>query len=439
LALLYLATGLRDRGFEVSVFDRDAYAGGLQELADRVVDYKPDVVGMPLFTTSPAFRDTQSLIQELTDRLPTAKLLCGGPHASACPTQTLEWFPDLDFVLQGEADHTICELMEQLTSNVARPEVAGLHYRDGGEIVSIPVGKAPKDLDAIPIPDRKIIWENYSNGVYWRADKKGATDYIISSRGCPFNCNFCFKIERGYRTRSPENVVAELEYLATLGIKSIEFEDDLFTADKSRCLKICDMIQSADLGLHLKVRSRVDTIDADILSELRKCGVKSVVYGFESGSQTVLDAMNKRANVKRNYEVVRMTKKAGLACYADLFVGFPGETPETLVETEKFLLKAKPTALNLSALIPFPGTQVYNQAKADGMLVGDWSLDGPQPWVKLPWMKSFDDLREHQRRIRRRFYSNPSVFLGMLKDSPSKFSLRTWGAGFRFIRGILKR
>ena len=437
LGLLYMATSVRDNHHEVAVFDVDGFQPGLPELVNAVADYRPDVVGIPVFTQRYTLQAVRTAAREIRNRLPAARIVLGGPHPTALPEQTLEWYPETDFVLRGEADHTFCDLLSQLESNTAAPEVPGLCYRTDGRFVSFPVGKPPQDLDAIPIPDRKLLWENFRNGVYWRIDSKGLADHIMTSRGCPFDCNFCFKVERGCRFRSPDKVVEELLYLASLGVKEVHFEDDLFTIKNARTVEICRKIRDAGLKLHLKVRSRVDTIDPEMLSEMKKSGVRTVVYGFESGSQTVLDAMNKKTKVAQNHDAVRMTKKAGLRCYADMFLGFPGETLETIAETERFLLKARPSALNMSILVPFPATRVYDQAKANGTLVGDWEVGAPHPYVKLPWSEDLTELFELHKKVVRRYYLHPLVMLSILRDQALHPNPRVWRKGFRILRELL--
>jgi anaerobic magnesium-protoporphyrin IX monomethyl ester cyclase len=240
-----------------------------------------------------------------------------------------------------------------------------------------------------------------------------------------------------YRSRSPENVVQELEYLFSTGITAVDIEDDLFTVNKKRCVRICEMIREAGLRLDLKVRSRVDTIDKEMLDEMRRSGVRTVVYGFESGSQRILAAMGKNTSAERNYEVVRMTKKAGLRCHADVLIGFPGEDAESLAETTRFLLKARPTTMLIGVMTPFPCTQAYDDAKANGTLVGDWSVDGPQPYIKLDWMDDSRALWAESRKLYSKFYSNPAVLLGVLKHAP--MSRRMWKTGGRLLWRKLKR
>jgi anaerobic magnesium-protoporphyrin IX monomethyl ester cyclase len=423
---------------EAAVFDRDGCRGGLDELIREILAFTPDVCGLPVFSAHRIFRDVRAVVKELRTRLPRVVLVLGGPHASAWPEETLRWYPEVDFVLRGEADFTLCELVDQLDQGAGHVSVSGLSYRSNGGVTSVPLQRSPTDLDAIPIPDRSFLWKNYERGVYWRIDRKGPVDYVMTGRGCPFDCNFCFKLDRGYRPRSPENVVAELAYLESLGITSIDVEDDLFTVNKPRCLKICRLIREAGLKLDLKVRSRVDTIDGEMLAELRRAGVRTVVYGFESGSQEMLDAMNKRIRVSESYKAVRATKRARLACYADIFIGYPGENDETLAMTKEFLLKTRPTALNIGVLEPLPNTRVYLDAKANGTLRGDWAIDAPTPYVQLPWVGTRSDLWTARNRMARSFYSNPLVAFGVLRHALPRLHPRMVSRGVRFVGRVLR-
>lgn len=414
LSLLYLATSLQENNFEVDVFDPACYSGGINELCSKVVDYKPHLIGIAVFTTPEVFRNVRFLCREFNLKLPKVRILVGGPHATASPDQIFEWFPEVEFVLRGESELALCQLADQLKKNTQKPNVAGLCYKSNQKIISFP-RKTTENIDNIPIPNRKILWDSYKKGIYWRLEHKGIFDIIITGRGCPFNCKFCFKVSKKYRYRSPENVLEELEHLASLGIKAIHFEDDLFTANKTRAIKICRMIREARLKLNLKIRSRVDTIDEELLEEFHKTGVTSVVYGIESGSQKVLKAMGKKTSVKRNYEAIRMTQRFGFRCYADMLIGFPGETPATLEETERLLCKAKPFGVAMAILHPFPCTAVYDEAKANGTLIGDWGPNNGVPYVRLPDFENRGELDKYKKKIMTKYYSNPIVVFRYLK------------------------
>ena len=166
---------------------------------------------------------------------------------------------------------------------------------------------------------------------------------------------------------------------------------------------------------------------------MKKAGVRSVTFGIESGSQKVLDAMNKQVTVEQNYEAIRMVRAARLQCYADIFLGFPGETPDTIRETSDFLLKAKPTGINMGWLYPLHGTEVYEQVKQDGTLVGDWGLLEEYPWVKLPWLHDIEELQREHRKISHRFWLNPIVIIRGIKSNIRYFGPHDYLDVFRAV------
>jgi radical SAM superfamily enzyme YgiQ (UPF0313 family) len=171
---------------------------------------------------------------------------------------------------------------------------------------------------------------------------------------------------------------------------------------------------------------------------MKEAGVIAVAYGIESGSQKILDNMNKRTTVEQNYRAISMTKKAGLQCYADVFIGYPGETPETIAETEELLLKARPTAINLGVMYPLPSTQVYDQAKADGTLVGDWDINGTRPWIKLPWIDDAKTLFRRRHKIHRKFILHPIVLLNVARALAFRVTPRDFATLARYFITVLK-
>jgi radical SAM superfamily enzyme YgiQ (UPF0313 family) len=439
LALLYLATALRAKGVEAEVLDLDGYPDGLAGLVDDLVRRAPGLVGFPLFSELAFQERLRDVLPAVRERLPRARIVIGGPHPTACPEETLRDYPEADYVLRGEAELTLVELVQQLSGNAARPAAPGLAYRQNGGTVLLPAAPPPQDLDALPIPDRTLLWDNYRRRIYWRMGRGAPADLIITSRGCPFRCRFCFKVEESYRTRGAANVVGELEYLARLGITTVDIEDDLFTAKRPRCLEICRSIRDAGLRLDLKVRSHVRSVDEELLAEMKRAGVRAVVFGIESGSDRMLAAMNKKATAADNLRAIRLVKRAGLMCYADVFVGFPGETRETLAETRRFLARARPTAVQAGPFIPFPRTAAYSEAVGNGTLVGDWSADGPQPFVRLPWAATPADLSREVRRLVSWFYSRPAVLLGLARRILLRLDLAGWRGVFTYAAYYLKR
>jgi len=228
----------------------------------------------------------------------------------------------------------------------------------------------------------------------------------------------------------------EFEDLKRRGIKSIHIQDDAFTANKKRCLEIAENLSKGKYGFEVKIRSRVNSIDEEILRKLKEAGVKQIIYGFESGSQRMLDSMNKKTTVKMNIDAIKLTKKAGIGCYGEIMIGMPGETKETIDETISFLLKAKPVIGFVPVLYPLPSTKVYEDAKKNGSLQGDWTIDGPCPWIRLPWTKSYSDLTNESKRISRRIQRDPGSILYFLQNHIKTMSWKQIKFLFRTAKGL---
>ena len=422
LHLCNLATNLQLHGFEVKIFDYAASFDTMDGYFREIEDFAPEMVGLTCYT--PYVATFHKITQRLKERLPDAAMVAGGAHPTVWPEWTLENMPQLDYAMQGECDRSIVSLAEMLSGKRSEQEVPGLVYRTEGRIA-----KNDRDyidnLNDLPQTDRSFLDRYYSKGLYWNMAARGKMDMMITSRGCPYDCSFCFKVEKKYRFRSAEHLIEEFEDLKRRGVRSIHIQDDAFTANKKRCLEIADYLTKSGYGFKLKVRSRVNSIDEELLMKLKEAGVIQIIYGFESGSQKMLDSMNKRTTVEMNVEAIRLTRKAGIGCYGEIMIGMPGETKETIDETISFLLKTKPVVGFIPVLYPLPSTKVYEDAKNNGTLHGDWTIDGPWPWVKLPWTKSYSDLTHESKRISRKIQRDPGTLFYFFPESYKNHVLET--------------
>lgn len=413
ISILYLAASLRQAGKEVIVIDADEGNYSQTEIRQRLIEYSPNLIGIPLFSTTlgPAY----NFVHLLTSGNEKWDIVLGGAHATARPQQVLEVFKNCRYVLRGESEHSIVDLVKAIEEQGDLATIHGLSYRQDDKIFHNPDVILEKNIDGIPFPARDLLDVAYKKNTYWRIGHRGAADVMITSRGCPFDCNFCFKVTKKFRARSPESVLEEIMLIRSRGVKTIHIMDDLFVAPRSRCLKILKLIKEQKLNMEFKIRSRADLIDKELLLAMKDVGVKGVVYGIESGSQKILDLMNKRTNVDINYRAISLTKRMGLQCYVDMIIGYPGETVETIAETEKLLLMTKPTGVNLSVICPFPNTRVYERAKEQGMLISDWGIDSPTPWIKLPWTESYDTLYQCRNKLLRSYQYNPIVIVNAIR------------------------
>tara|TARA_B100000315_G_C14565913_1_gene582962 strand:- start:608 stop:1984 length:1377 start_codon:yes stop_codon:yes gene_type:complete len=419
--LVALATTLQNHNYEVRVFDYAESFKSIDSYFKKISDFGPHVIGITCYTRYiSSFND---ITKKLRTFFPKAVMIAGGAHPSVWPEWTLENMPHFDYALQGECDNSILSFVEMLSGKISAEQVPGLVYRSNGSICKNKHDFIA-DLNILPIINREFLDIYYNSDMYWHLAANGKLDVMVTSRGCPYTCSFCFKLENTYRFRSVEHVMEEFEYLASRGIKSIHIQDDAFTANKKRALEIAKQLIKGRFNFELKIRSRVNSVEKEILTLLKKAGVKQIIYGIESGSQKMLDSMEKKTTVEMNRRAIALTKKAGIACYADMMIGMPGETRETIDETISFLKATRPIVGYIPVLYPLPRTKVYEDAKREGTLRGDWEVDGKMPWIELPWANSKSDIEAESTRISKTTQRDLGTLLYFLRHCLIRFNKR---------------
>jgi anaerobic magnesium-protoporphyrin IX monomethyl ester cyclase len=221
------------------------------------------------------------------------------------------------------------------------------------------------DLDALPRPARHL----FPNADYMRHGKRKygySISTVMSTRGCPFRCEFCSNVVFGgsYRERSPENVVDEVEQVLRLGYDRISFADDVFTLKKERVLRVCAEIRRRNLDFQWECLGRVDSLDESVAQEMRGAGCTRIYFGVESGSQPILDQMNKRTTPEEARQAAEAAHRAGLEVGAFFILGYPGDTDETVLATLKHAGSLPLDYLGLTMPYPLPGTALYDRVRS---------------------------------------------------------------------------
>jgi radical SAM superfamily enzyme YgiQ (UPF0313 family) len=408
------------------LLDRRTFAKD-QDFLRALKNVDPQLVGISLYAD--CYGITYQLINRIRRYAPDLRIVLGGPEVSANRDGVARIFDGkVDYLLCGEAEFTLGGLADALSDGdeAALEAIEGLSFKTDGVWRHHAVPQPIKDVDGIPFPQRDLISPENWRAHYYRIGLKRPSDVILTSRGCPFSCRFCYRLTTGYRARSPESVLAELDAIRARGIGGFSIIDDNFLSSRKRCIAILEGILAKNWRPAIKCRGRVDSIDPALLGLMKRAGVRAVTFGMESGSQEVLDAMGKRASVEQNLRAIRMTREAGLQCYVDLFLGYPGETRETIRQTAAFLTQARPTGINMGVLFPLHGTEIYEEARRHGTLRGDWGLLEDYPWVKLPWFDDISELWEERRKVVRRFWFNPQVIAGTAWSTFSTFGIRDY-------------
>jgi radical SAM superfamily enzyme YgiQ (UPF0313 family) len=371
LGLAFLAAALESAGVEVRILDFVVYPYTRRMLESEITDFKPQMVGATAVTMT--FDNAIKVINDVKQINPDIYTVMGGPHVSFCAQETLKEFQSLDFIVIGEGEQTVVDLIHQGNGEHRWNRVNGIAFRHGTDIRFTPPRELIQNLDLLPWPARHLL-------ALGRYRALGMPVSLTTSRGCPFKCIFCVgrkMVGARVRYRSPSKVVEELAYLNTLDFNQINIADDLFTANKKHCLAVCDEIIERNLRLKWTSFARVDTVSEEILIRMKSAGCSAVSFGIESANPGILKTIQKGITLQQVKDAVDMCKRAGIIPHASFILGLPGETPETIRETMDFgeALKEAGLSYGFHLLAPFPGTEVRERSDSFNIriLTNDWS------------------------------------------------------------------
>jgi radical SAM superfamily enzyme YgiQ (UPF0313 family) len=350
---------------------------------------------------TPMVLSTMMTARGAKEACPNAIIVLGGPHATFMDKQILESEPAVDVVVRGEGEFTLAELTQRIVNGVGLNSADGITYRHQGQIVQNPDRPYIQNLDELPLP----AYKHFPLEKYRLFGKLFFP--VITSRGCPFQCNFCTTsriLGKQYRVRSPKNIGNELELLKReYHADSFTFYDDTLTLDKKRLFDICDEIKNRKISIPWDCQTRVDQVSEEMFTKMKGTNCQQVFFGAESGCQTVLNAVNKRTTVQQNEAAIKMAKKAGLFVATSIILGYPGETAEMRKETFGFLRRAEPDDVYLCIATPYPGTELRREVERLGYkMSSDWSrYDTTTPVFENPL---FSD--EEALKLRKQFYDS---------------------------------
>ena len=398
--LAYAAAVLEEADQEVLLVDGIAEGIREKDFIQRIASFGPKLIILEVSTIS--IDVDLSLVKDLRKMVgKDTKIGLVGLHAYMYEKAFLEENPIVDFVLIGEYEYTLKELVERLEKVRALEGVPGLIFRDsGGKVVANQRRPPIADLDDLPWPARHYLpMEHYH-------DEPGniprPSVQMLASRGCPFGCVFCAWPQiiygsRKYRTRDPVDVVDEFEWLVKdWGFKSVYFDDDTFNIGRKRILKICNELKYRRLNTPWAAMCRADTMTPDMLESMADAGLHAVKYGVEASDQEILKNAGKALNLKKVKETVQLTHEMGIKTHLTFMFGLPGETRETAQRTIDLALKLSPESVQFTIATPFPGSRFYKELKEKGLITcRDFSkYDGFRSAVVRTESLMSDDLEE---------------------------------------------
>jgi len=366
LGLAYIAGQLEKDGHNVTVIDPIVDGLDSNETMDRIIESNPLLVGTS--ATTPIIGNALEILKEVKHRDSNIYTVIGGPHISATPLETLENNKDfLDFVVFGEGEHTISELVMSLDKGYPLKSISGLGFVDNRGLAKINEKRQlERDLNSFAFPARHLFpVDKYINKVRFEKDDTPHIS-LTSSRGCVGKCTFCGSQTtwgKRVRFRSVQNIIDEIKQCHNdFGSNNFIFADDTFTTNRKHVIDMCKEIIDLPYSINIFCSSRVDTIDEEKLDWLKKAGCYCITYGIESGDNEILKAIGKNTTVDMIENAINITKQAGIETHGSFIIGNLGDTKETIEKTIQLAFSLDLNEAQFTILVPLPGTVCYEQA-----------------------------------------------------------------------------
>ena len=409
LGISYIAGVLEKEGHTVKILDVIALKLTTDEIRKYICEFKPQVTGIT--TMTPTLLGALELAR-IAKEVGSVTVL-GGPHLSIYPKETLS-YPYLDYGINGEGEYVMLELIKLIEGKIARPDnIKGLIYKTGGNVyVNDPA--IVEDINSLPFPAYHLLPMNKYSSIIGLSP----VSTMISTRGCPYKCHFCFKqpSDIKFRPRSPNNIVDEMEYLVKkYKVREIMFYDDVMVLHRPNITGICEEILSRNLKVKWETPTRIEHVDKELLQLMRKAGCIRLRYGVESGDEGMLKLMNKKINLKQAKEVFKMTKLAGIETFAYFMIGYAHETEETVQRTIDFALELNPDLVMFTVVTPLPRTPLYDLAKEEKLITDDYWKEftlGNRINQRIPYF--FPGSERWAKKAYRRFYLRPEYIFKRL-------------------------
>lgn len=357
----YLLAAAHEKGIDMRLVDEQIVDDPLSVIQTHTKTMsKPYIFGFSVVTA--AYKSAIVLSRKLKELYPDSLIVFGGIHPSAAPDEVLA-FEHIDVVVRGEAEKILNELILSVKGGKSYTHLNGLSYRKDGQVVHNKPGPIIKDLNSMPGFPYHLF-----------TDKRYNLSFVVSSRGCPYNCIFCsnrITTGKAYRYRTPELTMEELELLFTkYGIRHVYFVDDNFVVNKKRVFKLLELIRNSQIfgQMTFSFQGRADNFDPDLFKALYDTGFTSVDFGMETASESVMKLIKKGETVAECVEAVKAAKKIGFHVSTSFIYGLPTETHQDRMDAAELGTSLDIDSVKFNNATPFPGTELYEIAKKENRL-----------------------------------------------------------------------
>ena len=437
LGIAYLASVVEAQGVEAKIIDANVLQMPNDVVFEQIEKFNPDLVAISVnVVTSRAGVELAKVVKRKLKKI----VMLGGPHATVSP-ETILVESKADCVVRQEGEATIAEIIDR---NGVFAGIDGVTYMKKGKIINNGDRALIDDLDTIPFPAYHLLpkLKNYKSKA-----RKFPIGSIISSRGCPYACIYCNKSIFGFkfRSRSPENVVEEIELLVNkYGARQIDILDDNFTLNIENAEKVLDLIieKKMDIAINLQNGVRADRLTRRLVKKMRQAGVVKVGLGIESGSPRMLKVMKKSLVLSKVVKAIEWFRSEGIVVTGFFMIGLPSETEASMRKTIDFAKKANPHFANFSIVVPLPGTELYEMVKEKEGFTKTVDSGLETGFLSSSFYYRFDNLApetilKYQRMAYSEFYFRPSKALEVIFTLRS-FNEMMWtiNTGVNVMKGV---
>ena len=416
ISQLIVTCVIKEDGHEADLLDAAAERMTVQDIQDhiRAGGYNLVIV----LTSTMTIREDAEVLRACKAVAPELKTAVWGSQPTFMQQASLA-IPGIDIIVRREAEVVLKELVNRLDrGGDSWKEALGIGYKEDGEAVLNEFMPYIKDLDSLPIPDRRMLPKDihYFNPVV----KRMPFTTMFTTRGCTARCTYCASppfYGQKVRSHSAARVVEEMTQCQELGYREIFFRDELFTAFKKRVVEICEGVLSRGLDLTWICSSRVNNVDGEILRLMKRAGCHMIRFGVESGVQQILDNIRKDITVEQTRHTFRLCHEIGIDTHAHCMIGSPGETQETIDRSLRFVKEIDPTVITFGITTPYPGTALFKEVEAMHPEIGDGTaMDVSKLHTNAFFNQFFTELSNEElsrniRRIYRSFYFRPSYLM----------------------------
>lgn len=431
LNLCCLAAAVEQAGFNVSIFDCEANDNRDEAFVEYLKENRPDVVGISIMTTN--FRGALQTARIARRVLPEVTVICGGTHMMIFPRETL-YHAEFDYGFIGEAEGPLVTFLSLLQEKVnGFSGIPGLVWRSGNKIVVNEPYGFNQDFESLPFPAYHLL----DLSAYKMPNTKGNLISLFLSRGCPYNCGFCFRspLLKKVRFKSVDRIIDEIGYMVkNYNVQSINFIDETISLRKEYFLQFCERLLMKGWNIEWQSPTRVTSIDEDIVRIAKKAGCHTFRFGIESGSDEILKKINKGITTEKSRDAIRLCKKYGIKTVAYFIIGYLGETDETIRKTIQFAKSSRPDYAAFFPAIPMPDTDLCRECEEKGLIPKDYWRDFVMGTRSDPIPFIYQNAGEWTARAYKSFYFTPGYIFKQMKTAKfySDF-FKNLNVAFRFL------